>query len=395
MPQLHKAVDVVLRHVLNFNDNCEKLTLTNLKNRLSRKRNRVGKKKIQMKQNTIILLIAILLMHGSPIHAQNDIKIYQNYDFVPGEKIIFEDHFADDQDGEFPAHWKLLKGQAVVNKIKDKPSLLITDGNNGELQPRIKIEKYLDNEFTVEFDFIFNSVANGYGDYTSPTSIYFYYNSPSVGYEAPFLVTFGLGSITIDQLTKSYPSELLNAFENKWHHAAIIFKNGQMKTYVDQYRVCVNPDVDFKPYRLTFDGSGNETNPVIFSNIKIANGGGMYMIGKKFTDSKLVTHGINFDIEKATIKPESMGTMNSIVQLLKDNPDVKFEIGGHTDNTGTPAHNVTLSQQRSEAVKAQLLSMGIDAGRLTTKGYGDSKPISDNTTSEGKANNRRVEFTKL
>ena len=104
---------------------------------------------------------------------------------------------------------------------------------------------------------------------------------------------------------------------------------------------------------------------------------------------------INFDIDKATIKPESMGTLNMIVGVLKDNPDIKFEIDGHTDNSGTAAHNLTLSQQRADAVKDQLVKMGVDASRLSSKGLGDSKPISDNTTLEGKANNRRVEFVKM
>jgi outer membrane protein OmpA-like peptidoglycan-associated protein len=79
---------------------------------------------------------------------------------------------------------------------------------------------------------------------------------------------------------------------------------------------------------------------------------------------------------------------------MKDNPDIKFEIGGYTDSDGDDAYNMTLSQQRADAVKTQLTSMGIDASRLTTKGYGETKPISDNKTPEGKANNRRVEFVK-
>ncbi|MEO6632632.1 MAG: OmpA family protein, partial [Mucilaginibacter sp.] len=70
------------------------------------------------------------------------------------------------------------------------------------------------------------------------------------------------------------------------------------------------------------------------------------------------------------------------------------EVDGHTDNSGGAAHNATLSQQRADAVKAQLVTMGVDGSRLTTKGYGDTKPISDNLTLEGKANNRRVEFVK-
>src|SRR4029079_12109552 len=128
---------------------------------------------------------------------------------------------------------------------------------------------------------------------------------------------------------------------------------------------------------------------------RLASGGNMNMIGKKFTESKIVTHGINFDIDKATIKPESMGTLNMIVQVMKDNPDLKFEVDGHTDNSGAAQHNLSLSQQRAAAVKEQLVKMGIDASRLTTKGFGDSKPISDNTSLEVKANNRRVEFVKL
>jgi outer membrane protein OmpA-like peptidoglycan-associated protein len=134
---------------------------------------------------------------------------------------------------------------------------------------------------------------------------------------------------------------------------------------------------------------------MIFTNIKLANGGGMNIIGKKFTDAKIITHGITFDVDKATIKPESMGTLNGIAQVLRENAELKFEVAGHTDNTGGAAHNLTLSQQRANAVKAQLQTLGIDASRLTTKGYGDTKPISDNLTIEGKANNRRVEFVKL
>ena len=100
-------------------------------------------------------------------------------------------------------------------------------------------------------------------------------------------------------------------------------------------------------------------------------------------------------MDKATIKPESMGTLNMIVNVMKSNPGLKFEVDGHTDNIGTDAHNMILSQQRADAVKTQLITMGIDASRLTSKGFGDSKPIADNSTFDGKANNRRVEFVKI
>jgi OOP family OmpA-OmpF porin len=318
------------------------------------------------------------------------IKVYQNYDFVPGEKILFDDNFQDDQDGEFPAHWRLTKGQAVVNKVEGKPAFLLTEGNYAVVSPRMKTDKYLGSDFTLEFDFIFKPDKDGGVSYG--TGVEFLFNTD--GYDQRFRVSFNEGDVSIGELDKSYPAELANDFINKWHHAAIIRKNGQMKAYVDQYRVCVNPDTEQKFNSIEFDGIGDETKPIVFTNVKLAEGGGMNVIGQKFTDAKIVTHGINFEIDKAGIRPESMGTLNMIVRVLKDNPAIKFEIEGHTDNTGGAAHNLALSQQRADAVKKQLVTMGVDAARLTTKGFGDTKPLSDNSTPEGKANNRRVEFVK-
>jgi OmpA-OmpF porin, OOP family len=196
-------------------------------------------------------------------------------------------------------------------------------------------------------------------------------------------------------LGKSYAEELHSNIDNKWHHVALAFKNHQLKVYIDQNRVLVVPDTKEDYDNITFAGIGSEENPIIFKNVRIASGGNMNMIGKKFTEAKIVTHGINFDVNKATIKPESMGTLNMIMQVLKDNPEIKFEVGGHTDADGADDYNLTLSQQRADAVKDQLIKSGIDAARLTAKGYGETKPISDNTSPEGKANNRRVEFVKF
>lgn len=319
------------------------------------------------------------------------LKVYQNYDFVPGEQIIFEDNFADDQDGEFAAHWKLNAGQAVVNKVAGKTSFLLTEGNYAEVMPRIKTEKYLSENFTIEFDFIFAKGSDGGYSYQDIIKLYYVGKE---GYETSMEVTFGMNEVRIDNFSKSYPPELTNGFADKWHHASLVLKNGQMKTYVDQYRVCINPNIDQKFDRLTFDGIGSEVNPIVFSNVKIANGGGMNLIGKKFTDAKIVTHGITFDVNRSTIKPESMGTLNMILKVMQENPELKFEIDGHTDSDGNDADNLKLSQARAGAVKAQLVTMGITADRLSTKGFGETKPISENDTPEGKANNRRVEFVK-
>jgi len=324
---------------------------------------------------------------SSPAQTSASIKSYQNYDFVPGDKILFEDNFVDEQDGEFPSNWKLSGGQAVINKIGNDKAFFLTQGNYVKVAPRIKnSESYLPENFTLEFDFYPTEGSYNPGvlfTTSDDNSRYIFFGKEvSTGYFS-------------NDLSGTYPGDKEN-FAGKWHHAAMIKKGTQIKCYVDQYRVLVVPDCeDCKLAKVEVGGIGSTENPIVFKNFRVAGGGNMNMIGKKFTDAKIITHGINFDVDKATIKPESMGTLNMIVQVLKDNPDVKFEIDGHTDNSGTAPHNLTLSQQRAEAVKSQLISMGVDASRLASKGFGDTKPIGDNATLEGKANNRRVEFVKM
>jgi outer membrane protein OmpA-like peptidoglycan-associated protein len=318
------------------------------------------------------------------------LKVYSNYDFIPGEKILFEDHFNGDPDGEFPTHWELEKGQALLNKMNGVECFFLTDGNYARVSPLMKSKSYLSSTFTVEYD-TYNPDNNAYG-------LLIFFRDAESNDLATIQVTTSEVSFAGENkvFNANLPSELEgDNFKNKWHHVAIAYKNKQIKVYVDQFRILVVPNSDIAPVALGFGGIGDQTNPIIFDNVKFAEGGGMNMLGQKFTDAKIVTHGINFDVDKAIIRPESMGTLNMVIQIMKDNPEIKFDVEGFTDNTGTPAHNLTLSQQRADAVKAQLVSMGISASRLTTKGFGDTKPLSDNSTPEGKANNRRVEFVKM
>ncbi|MBS1666606.1 MAG: OmpA family protein [Bacteroidetes bacterium] len=325
------------------------------------------------------------------------IGAYKNYDFVPGDKIIFEDHFDTDEEGEFPAHWHLAQGQGTMNTFDNRKVFLLTDRST-KATPAIKTKAYLTDSFTVEFDTyskddygpalgFYNSEGDVHGDYTELVSI---------------VMNDRHGNIRVtpkdnkNETVLQYPPALASDnYLNKWHHIAIAYKNKRLKIYVDEYRVASIPEIDLKANVISIRGDGQPEKPVMITNFKLAQGAGIKTQETKFTDTKIVTHGINFDINKADIRPESMGTINTIVGILKNNPDLKFEIQGHTDNSGVAANNLTLSQKRADAVKKQMVALGIDESRLTTKGFGDTKPLSDNGTPEGKANNRRVEFVKL
>lgn len=102
--------------------------------------------------------------------------------------------------------------------------------------------------------------------------------------------------------------------------------------------------------------------------------------------------GINFDFNKATIKPESLPVLNNAVEILLKNPDVKVEIQGHTDNIGSEQYNQKLSLERAIAVKNFFVAKGVASNRLTTVGYGKTKPIADNNSEQGRSLNRRIEL---
>lgn len=330
---------------------------------------------------------------GTPAAAKTvSLRSYANYDFVPGNKIVFEDDFHTDQDGEFGEHWDLLKGQAILNKFGDGLVMKITDGNYGQVAPLMKDKYYLPKEFTLEYDYYQTPGAYGLLFWFEDTngSEVIAIRADRDGTSANFQVN-GEGR----SLAGDMPEELKYAnFNDRWHHVAFILKGRSLKVYIDQFRVLNVPQNTAVPARLIFGGIGSQNDPLIFKNVRIAEGGGANLIGQKFGEGKYISHGINFDYGKATIKPESMGEINAIYKYLNENSGSKFEIGGYTDADGSDASNLTLSQKRADAVKTQLVSMGIDGGRLTAKGYGEAKPIADNTTFDGKAQNRRVEFVK-
>ncbi|HKI86135.1 MAG TPA: OmpA family protein [Thermoanaerobaculia bacterium] len=109
---------------------------------------------------------------------------------------------------------------------------------------------------------------------------------------------------------------------------------------------------------------------------------------------RAILYGIEFDTDSARLRPESRAVLDDVARALAAHPDWKLSIEGHTDSTGTPEHNKKLSELRAAAVSAYLAAHGVAAGRLASVGYGDTRPIADNSTALGRARNRRVEIVR-
>jgi len=311
---------------------------------------------------------------------------YTKYDFVPGNEVIFEDDLKGEKKGEFPGKWDLVEGNAEIAQINGENTLAIVGYTY--ITPLFKDKSFkLPDEFTLEFDlFIDNSEGENSVEFLNSS------DEPianSLFWKDNTRFLFNWNSNTSEKTSE-------DTFDNSpgWHHYALSFNKRAMKVYMDAKRVANIPNIAEKPVKVKFFARGPEDNSSFhIKNIRIAKGA-VPLYDKLLTDGKIITYGITFDVGKATIKPQSMGTINEIFNILQKYPELKFSVEGHTDNTGNAASNQSLSEARSKAVCDNLQQMGINAARLSAKGHGMSKPIDTNDTAEGRAKNRRVEFVK-
>jgi outer membrane protein OmpA-like peptidoglycan-associated protein len=332
-------------------------------------------------------------------------EAYSKYDFVPGDKVIFYDDFSDTDEGEFPIKWTLKgfptrdnRNNAVEVVSYNKQHFLRSQpAAKNEYQSRatqyIRLNMKggdMPEKFTVEFDAVLGQ-GNLYNQYYL-----------LLGNDKSELPGSG-ANISALNFNKGYGSSAntktaVNKNDGKIHHIAVSVNGTFVKAYIDNERVVNDPDGIKRP--IKYIGMVMETNNsapsdnLMFSNIRIAEGG-KKIASALSTDGKIVTHGILFDPGSDTIRPESVATLRMILGLLNDDPDLKFSIEGHTDNQGSSSTSQPLSEKRAIAVKNWLVAKGISADRLQAKGWGEAKPIDTNATTEGKANNRRVEFVKI
>ena len=320
---------------------------------------------------------------------------YAKSDFVPGDEIIFEDLVDNEQLGEFPSMWDLKKGAAEVATVNGKKAITF-GGENTKIAPLMKdMTNYLPEKFTLEMDLIMAPARQNDSWYELN-----FYNADKreimnmyIDNKVNNCVEWTYTSTSGDRIDGSFDTRGLIQ-TNGWHHLAISFNKRALKIYIDGIRIANIPNMS-QPANFDFElikMNGCKTNYV--TNIRLAQGA-VPLYDRMMSDGKFITYGITFDVGKSTIKPESMGEINRIVQLMTENPDLKFSVEGHTDSTGNAASNQALSEQRSQAIVAKLVELGIASDRLTAVGKGQNSPIADNSTDEGRAKNRRVEFVKM
>lgn len=337
------------------------------------------------------------LKNDPQLVSQQPTLVWNKYDFVPGTEIIFEDDFITEQNGEFPSRWDMTKGNIEIADWGGENVVWFKKTNANvpdAILPLLKnkSEDYLPEEFTVEMDVYFHK------DYNLNREYYlFLYDaknqmkifSPS----KPIRISFN--RIEYDQIGDNYTGQDKLKPAEGWRHISISFNKRALKGYLDDMRLLNIPNIEFNPTGIMITAHNvSGTGKPFVKNIRIAKGA-VPLYDKFLTNGKFITTGIKFDVAKATLKPESMGTINYVVKMMQDHPELKFSVEGHTDSDGDDVSNQKLSEARAKAVVDAMIKAGISANRLTNKGHGESQPMTGNDTPEGKAQNRRVEFVKI
>jgi len=335
------------------------------------------------------------------------ISVYSKFDFVPGDKLLFFDDFSNDFIGDFPSKWNTNgSGEIVtINDSKDK-WFEVLPGYQTFYIPYVDLPE----EFTIEFDLLTSGLDNKtssgatfevgissddkfrWGDYYVHAAIPFAQYTP-VGIRVKNHIKYGGGGI--NNVVKADIREAVLARP----HIAIAVNKQRFRVWVNEKKyvdipkaVPLEGDITTLKFQLNALKDGKER--LFISNVKVAEGG-LDLRRTLIADGKVSTNGILFDSGSANIQAQSMGIIRQIYQVMAQENSMKLKIVGHTDSDGNDDTNLELSKKRAEAVKNALVSVyNISSDRLSTEGKGESDPVDDNGTADGKAQNRRVEFIK-
>ena len=334
---------------------------------------------------------------------------YAKSDFVPGDEIFFDDPVEGERLGEFPLHWDFLRGEECEVMTIDGKQAIKLSGWFSDIAPLMKEADYLPEEFTIEFDVWSNPTGGSsnndhidlvlcseeYSDYCVFVALNPAFNELA-GTDGPPTLDYSFYTPGGDLRSGTTPGENVQKLiaPDSWLHVAASFNKRAFKYYVNGVRMVNLPNVA-RPTRMLLRSVSNcdGKDRFFIKNIRLAKGA-VPLYDRLASDGKIVTYAITFETGKADLKPESMVEINRIAKLMQENPGIEFEVQGHCDATGSDKVNDPLSQKRAEAIVAALVERGIAQSRLTPVGKGSHAPIASNSTDEGRAKNRRVEFVK-
>jgi len=350
---------------------------------------------------------------------KSNLNTYSKFDFIPGDKTLAYDDFSKDAVGDFPASWNTNSTGEVVNASSKEGHWLML-GKQGKFIP--EYIKSLPENFTFEYDLLCNTK---FSYYSPALSLYFLTGKNDKGvFDNSFIMAEKRSGVKISlhptaglynggegntECFENGESFLKNQVNTKQFISGSGIKTVRVSIWrqKQRLRIYLNEEKIFDLPRAFTEGKTYSTalfeiwgemkdqDRYLVGNIKFA-AGLPDTRAKLISEGKFVTTGILFDVNSDKIKPQSYGVLKDIAHVLMENSSVTVKIVGHTDADGNAAANLNLSKQRAEAVKESLIKdFGIDASRLQTDGKGASQPVDTNSTAEGKANNRRVEFVKL
>ncbi len=322
-------------------------------------------------------------------------KVWENYDFVPGNKVMFYTDFSEDRVGNFARGLKYLAGPMEIVERDDVKMLRAT--GTGELL--IPLGKKLPQKFTLEID-ILTAASAPLGDRVRVEGG----KTHDQGDEKSVEISWGPQHNTLHGGGQERSRSQLHLtddeaakYVDRPAHLRILMDSGYFKMYANEKRLYNIPELLFRRdsvIRLALVG-GADNEALFITSIRVAESETDVLYDALLKKGRWATQGILFATGKADLQPESRPVLKEIASTLKKYGDLKILIEGHTDNVGAAASNLSLSDARAAAVKATLVSdFGVDAARITTKGFGDTKPSAPNTTAVGRAQNRRVEIVK-
>lgn len=355
----------------------------------------------------------------STAKADTDLGAYRKFGFVRGSDIVFQDAFEDDDIGDYPKRWNSDAGGEVVSLKKYGGNWLKSAESAHNFADFLK---GLPLNFTLEFDII--SDAKSSSDYNSITVMlasskngksfkktkeqddisgfnteidlfkgWLFYNNL-------WNIVDSTNETFIDITSPSHYSLEKFNYNAKPLHVSMVRQDARLVLYINTTRVFDVRNAFAKNTNLnnlmfkTYSKLEDETSGLYLSNIILAE---TVTDTRKdlFVDGKYVTNAILFETNSDKIQPSSLSAISIVGDYLQKNPTVKLKVVGHTDDVGDNASNMSLSSRRAASVINELIEFyKIDKSRLVAEGKGETQPIADNASKDGRARNRRVEFIK-